>query len=118
MARSRPRWLLIAFTAVALAGVTFGFLGWWNSQRLADEHATRAQRALDDMGIHYANIKLCSAELKKARLPSDKARYEAIMKSSQRRVVKLEEAAARHERLARYYGYRAPLKRPDPDPKL
>jgi hypothetical protein len=115
MSRSRPRWSLIALTAAVLAGATVGFLGWSRSQRLAEDHALRAQRALDEMRIQYANVELCLESLKKARRPSDKTSIEAIMKSSRHKLVKLEEAAIRHERLAREYGYTAPFKRPKSD---
>jgi hypothetical protein len=115
MAWSRPRWSLIALSAAVLASLTLGFLGRWRSYSLAEDHAARAQKALDEMGRHYANINLCGEQLKTARLSSDKARIKAIMRSSQRRVSKLEEAAARHEHLARYYGYKAPFKRPESD---
>jgi hypothetical protein len=118
MARSRPRWSWIAVTALVLAGLTAGIMGRWRSHRLAEDHASRAQRALDEMSRHYYNIKFCMRELKSARRPSDKARYEGLMKSSRHRLVKLEEAASRHEHLARDYGYEAPFKRPDADPAL
>jgi hypothetical protein len=115
--RSRLRWSSLVLAAAVLAGATLGFLSWRKSQGLAEEHAARAQKALDEMGRHYANIKLCTDILKTARHPSEKASLERKRKSSRDRLVKLEEAAARHERLARYYGYEAPLKRPDPDAK-
>ncbi len=106
----------MAVTAALLAGVTVASLNWWRCHRLGQDHAVRAQKAFDAMYSHYENIKLLSYELKRTRLRSDKARYEAMMKSSQRRLVKLEETAARHERLARYYGHKAPFKRPEQDP--
>jgi type II secretory pathway component PulM len=110
MDRSRPRWLLIALGAAVLAAVTLGFLSWWRPHKLAEEHASRAQRALDEMDSHHANIALCSEALKQARLPSEKARYQSQIKSSRRVLAKLEEVAARHERLARAYGYKAPFR--------
>ncbi len=118
MTRSRLRWSLLALAAAVLVAATLGFLGWRRSHGLAQEHAARAQRALDEMGRHYANLKLCNDMLKTARHSSEKASLEGKMKSSRNRLVKLEEAAGRHERLARYYGYQSPLKRPDPDAKL
>src|SRR5262249_3362241 len=117
MTRSHRRWSSLALAAAMFAGATLGFLSWRRSHALAREHAARAQRALDEMGRHYANIKLCTESLRTARRPADRAGIEAIMRSSRTRLVKLEEAAARHERLARDYGYRAALNRPDPDPK-
>ena len=117
MTRSRLRWSSLTLAAAVFAGATLGFLSWRRSQGLAQEHAARAQKALDEMGRHYANVNVCLEALKTARRPSEKASIEAIMRSSRSRIVKLEEAAARHERLARDHGYRAPLKRPDPDAK-
>ncbi len=117
MTRSRLRWSSLALGGAVLTAATLGFLSWRRSQSQAEEHAARAQRALDEMGRHYANIKLCTDALRTARRPADRAGIEAIMRSSRNRLVKLEEAAIRHERLAREYGYRAPLKRPDPDAK-
>ena len=76
---------------------------------------THAQRALDELGNHYNNMTFCIESLKTARRPSDKARIKAIMKSSERMVSKLREVAARHERLARSYGYKAPFNRPESD---
>jgi hypothetical protein len=114
MARSHLRLSLVAVTAAALVGVALGLLG-WRSHRLADEHALRAQKALDELGRHVMNINLCLDSLKTARLTSAKTRIRAIMKSSERMVTKLEEVAVRHERLARYYGHRSPLKRTDTD---
>jgi hypothetical protein len=116
MFRLRPRWLSIGLAVAVLAGATLGFLGWWRSHRLAEDHAARAQRALDEMGRHYTNINLCLESLKTARLSADKARIKGIMKTSQRMVSKLEEVAARHEHLARTYGYTPPFKRPEQDP--
>ena len=116
MARPRPRWPMIALAAV-LAVATLGFLGMWRSQRLAGEHASRAQRALDEANNEYQTIKFISEGLKKVRAPSDKARYEAILKTSRRRLGRLEETAARHERMARDYGYQGPFKRAEPAPK-
>ena len=107
----------MAVTAALLAGgVTLASLGWWRSHTLAQDHAARAQKALDEIGRHYTNITICNESLKTARLSSEKARIKGIMKSSQRSLVKLEETAARHERLARYYGHTAPFKRPEQDP--
>ncbi len=116
MAGSLPRWASIILAAAAvLVGVTFGLLEWWKSQRLAEDHASRAQKALNEMGKHYATIRLCKEQLKTARLPTEKARYESLIRSSRSRLVKLEEATVRHERLARSYGYKAPFKRPESD---
>ncbi len=114
MTRSHLRWSLIAVIAALLGGLTVGLLGWWRSYGLAEDHARRAQMAFDEMNKHFSNRKLLEGELKKARRPADRARYEAMMRSSRSRLVKLEEAAVRHERLARYYGYRLPFKRPEP----
>ena len=115
MARLRPRWSSIALAAVVIAAVTLGILEWRMHHGLAEEHASRAQKAFDEMGSHYANIALCSDALKTARLPAEKARYQSMIKSSRHLLLKLEDAAARHERLARSYGYSAPFKRPEPD---
>jgi flagellar basal body-associated protein FliL len=117
MARLRRRWLLIALTAVVLVAAVLALMRWRNANILAQEHAARAQKTFDAMGSHYANIALCSEAVKTARLPAEKARIRAIMKTSERVLSKLEETAAHHERLARSYGYTGTLKRPDPDSK-
>ena len=115
MAGSLPRWASIILAAAAvLVGVTFGLLEWWKSQRLAEDHASRAQKALNEMGKHYATIRLCKEQLKTARLPTEKARYESLIRSSRSRLVKLEEATVRHERLRRLR-IEAAFKRPESD---
>ena len=64
-----------------LAATTLGFLGWWRSNRLAEDHAARARWALDEMGTHYNNMQLCTGSLKTARRPSEKPGIMAIMKT-------------------------------------
>jgi hypothetical protein len=105
---------LISISAAVIAGATLGFVGWSRSRQLAEEHATGAQRALDEMGRHYANIATCSEALETTANPVDKARYESMIKSSNRILAKLAVVADRRERLARSYGYKASLKRPEP----
>jgi len=114
MARFWVRLSLIALAAAVLAGLTHGFMA-RRSQRLAEDHAARAQKALDVMYLYHHMMKDSSNRVKRARLPSDKARWQEAVEVARHKLEKLEETAARHERLARYYGYQAPLRRTDPD---
>jgi hypothetical protein len=115
MVRSRTRWVWVVISAALSAGISLGFLGWRRSE-LAGEHASRAQKALNEMSRYKFDLEYVAAKSQKRIRPSERAAYEAMAKYANAKLARLEEVAARHERLARSYGHTEPFKRPEPEP--
>jgi hypothetical protein len=74
----------------------------------------RAERAWYSVYIYRKELDAFEVRSKRARRRSEKADRATAMKFFREKLAELEETAARHERLARYYGNTAAVKRPEP----